>query len=402
MAKDEAFEALMASVAPEQTQGENSEMEGSQTGEEATGNEDNQSQENQSSEMEGQAGEQNDLSAENNEGESNEGNAGESQQQSSAQVDYNEWLKNETAGLFDSVDTFKASLDKFKDYDAKATRVTELEKNQLPDDAFVKKLAEMRGAGATKDQISQFIKLNNDYEDFATMSPEEIKVAKLVLIDGYSQSVAQRKVEREFSLADFDEDSDEYQDIKEELRISSKNDLTALEAYKAQMTTFENKEEQAKLENIALKSAHADNVKQSIPSILGEFKGLGSLDLTGKVGKDEVASAMSFDFDDEFSKKVPQILEFYFNQEIAPITPERIQEAKDYVNAAYLHQNWKKISNDIYLTALAVATEKAENKFVNNKGVLETPNNPNPVVGKGATQAELEAFGRKVWGNAPN
>lgn len=401
MAKDEAFEALMASVAPEQTQGENSEMEGSHTGEEATGNEDNQSQENQSSEMEGQAGEQNDLSAENKEGESNEGNAGESQQ-SSAQVDYNEWLKNETAGLFDSVDSFKASLDKFKDYDAKATRVAELEKNQLPEDTFIKKVAEMRGNGASKDQIMEFIKLNTQYDDFSVMTPKEQQVAKLVLIDGYSKSVAERKVDREFPLSDLDEGSEEYLDMIEEQRISAKSDLAQLESYKAKLSTTENKEEQTKLENIALQSAHADNVKQSIPSILGEFKGLGSLDLTGKVGKDEVASAMAFDFDDEFSKKVPQILEFYFNQEIAPITPERIQEAKDYINAAYLHQNWKKISNDIYLTALAVATEKAENKFVNNKGVQETAPNPNPSVGKAPTQAELEAFGRKVWGNAPN
>lgn len=388
---DEAFEALMAQANQQQTQTENTEMVNSTVGDGDATNQETQTTETQTSEMETVT--ETETSAENTVEET-----GTTEETPTAPaVDYNEWVKNETGGLFETVDQFKASLDKFKGFDEQANKLAELEKNQLPDDGFVKKLAEMRSAGASKDQISAFIKLNNEYDDFSEMEPKDLKVAKLVLIDGYSQAVAQRKVDKEFNLSDFDEGTDEYQDAIEELRISSKGDLQALEGHKAKLSTVENKAEKLKLEGIALRSAHEQNVKQTVPSLLGEFKGLGALDLSGKVGKEEVTSNLSFDYDEEFSKNIPGLLEDFFSKDIAPITPEKVQLAKESIQGAYLVQNITSLLNNAYKTGLAVAAEKSDNKFVNNNGVKETENNPNPNVTKGVTAADWEAFGNRVW-----
>lgn len=283
----------------------------------------------------------------------------------------NEWLKKETEGLFDSPETLKSSLNKFKEYDNLVTKVGALEKNQLPEDSFLRKLAEMRSNGATKDQITEFTKLNTEYEDFSELTPEQIKVAKLVLIDGYSKETAQRKVSRDFDVTDLDESSDEYKDLQEELRVSSRADAQALETYKAKISTVENKAEQERLEQVAIKSAHAENVKQTIPALLDRFTGIGETTLIGKIGKEEISAPMSFEFDDDFKKAVPQMLEHYFNDSIEPITEQKVKEASDYIKATYLYNNWEKLSGDIFKSGLALGQEKTENKFVNPAPIVE-------------------------------
>jgi len=292
--------------------------------------------------------------------------------QAAEAVDYNGWLKEQSGGLFDNVDTFKSSLDKFKNYDEKVTKITELEKNQLPEDDFIKQVATLRGAGATKDQLTEFVRLNTEFEDFSTMTPEQLKISKMVLIDGYSKEVATRKVNREFDVTDFEEGSDEYNDVKEELRISSKEDLKSLESYKAKISTVENKAEQEKLNSIHIKSAHEQNVKQTIPTIIEKFNGLGEFSLKGTLGKEEVTSDLKFDFDDDFKSKIPAMLETYFNTEIAPITEESIKDANNYVKATYLANNIDKLLENAYKSGLAKGNEKTEDKYVNPKGVEET------------------------------
>lgn len=320
--------------------------------------------------------------------------ATETIQDAPKEVNFNEWIAKESGGLFDSTDKFKASLDKFKDYDNKVAKVTELEKNQLPDDAFVKTITSMRQNGASKDQITEFIKLNTEYDDFSTMTPEQAKVAKLVLIDGYSKDTAERKVAREFDVSELEEDSDEFRDIKEELRISSREDLKALDSYKAKITTIENTQEAKHLEQVALKSAHEANVKQSIPSLIDKFTGIGEIELKGTLGKEELTSTQNFDYDEDFKGQIPAMLELYFNQEIAPITEERIQEANNYIKATYLTNNWERLLNDAFKSGVALTHEKTENKFVNPKGLGEETTKE--TTNSAAKSAEWKAFEEKV------
>lgn len=286
-------------------------------------------------------------------------------------VDYNEWLKTQSSGLFDSVDTFKASLEKFKGYDEKVNKISELEKNQLPDDQFIKQLAKMRSDSATKDQLQQFVELNTKYEDFNTLSPEDRMVAKLVLVDGYSKETAQRKIARDFDFTDLEQDSDDYKDLKEEQRIASNKDLEALNTYKAKISTVENQEEARRLENVALKNAHEQNVRQSIPTLLPKFTGIGELELDGKVGKEDVKTSLNFDFDEEYKSQLPAKLEAFFNQDIAPITNESVEEATNYIKAEYLLNNYPRLLQEAYKTGLAKAAEITDNKYVNNKPLTE-------------------------------
>lgn len=378
---DENFENLIQSQLPIQAEAENTEMVSTETAEQEVATETEESSTEVNTEMV------------NTEVEAETTTNTEDQSASAPEVDYNEWLKTQSEGLFENTESFKGSLEKFKDYDAKVAKVTELEKNQLPDDPFVKTLTKMRSEGASKDQITEFIKLNTEFEDFSSMTPEQVKVAKLVLIDGYSKDVATRKVNREFDMTDFDEGSDEWLDAKEELRISSKKDLNDLESYKAKISTIENNLEKEKLEQVALKSAHEQTVRQQIPAILDRFSGIGDLELAGTLGKEDLTSTLKFDFDDDFKKQVPVMLEKYFNQSIEPITENSIKEASDYIKATYLVNNWEKLAKDIYKNALALAHEKTEQKYVNPKGVEEkTKDTP---AKNAAFDAEWKAFEEK-------
>lgn len=309
-------------------------------------------------------------------------------------VDYNEWLKTQSEGLFDSVETFKNSLEKFKGYDEKVNKISELEKNQLPDDQFVKQLTKMRSDGATKDQIAQFVQLNTQYEDFSTLSAEDRMVAKLVLVDGYSKETAQRKVGREFDFSDLEEGSPEYQDLKEEQRIASNKDLEALNSYKAKISTIENQEEARRLESVALRSAHEQNVKQSIPQLLEKFNGIGSLELDGKIGSEEAKTSLNFDFDEDYKREIPAKLEAFFNKDIAPITAESIQEAGNYIKAEYLLNNFPRLLQEVYKTGLSKAAEITDNKYVNNNPIQEvTKDKPSMSVEE---RAQWEQFERSL------
>lgn len=311
------------------------------------------------------------------------------------EVNYNEWLKNETGGLFEDVETFKNSLQKFKDYDSKESQILELQKNQMPEDAFIKKLSEMRNAGASPSQINEFIKINTEYEDLTKLEPMEAKIAKMVLIDGYSKEVAQRKVENEFNLYGYDEDSIEYREKQEDLKISSKKDLEQLAEYQAKISKVENTEENKRLEGIALKSAHEEEVSKHIPNIVSDLKGgLGVMNLSGKVGEEDVALDFNFDYDEDFKSSLPQMASYFFNQSIEPITKEKVEEFKSYANAIYRDKIFDKSVKDAYLSGLAKGAEKAELKYVNNGGVKETVKED---VNK-STQlsAEWKAFEEKV------
>lgn len=325
-----------------------------------------------------------------------EPNLGDKPQETVTTVDYNEWLKNESGGLFDSVDTFKASLDKFKGYDEKIAKIEQLEKNQLPEDEFVKQLAKMHSEGATKDQLTQFVKINTEFDDFSTLTPEQRMVAKLVLVDGFSKETAQRTVSKQYDFSDLEEGSDDYIDLKEHQRVASAKDLEALNKYKASISTVANNEEAKRLEGIALKSAHEANVRQSIPSFLDKFNGIGSLDLDGKVGAHEVKVNLSFDFDEDYKKSIPQKLESFFNEEIAPITPERIEEANNYIKAEYLLNNYQRLLHEAYKTGLAKAAEITDNKYVNNTKIEEvTKDTPSVDATMRAQMQEMEESFRR-------
>lgn len=283
-----------------------------------------------------------------------------------AVVDYNTWLKDKSNGLFNDEQSFVQSLEKFK-------KIEELEKNQLPEDQFVKTLAKLRNEGASKEQITEFVKFNTEYDNLETLDAKEIRVAKMVLIDGYSRKVAESKVNKIFD--GLDEDSDTYEqdklELEEDLRIQSKKDLEALKEYNAKISTIDTakQKEQQELENKAIYTVHLDNVKQAIPHIKENFKSVSELHLKDTVNGIDVESKFNIEYDDDFKKVVPELLEKFLSDEIAPITQDRIKDAKEYIDALYLKENIHKIAEANFKNGIAKGLELADSKYENKSGL---------------------------------
>lgn len=285
--------------------------------------------------------------------------------------DYNKWLEEKSGGLFKDEDSFKQSLPKISEYETLVQQKADLEKNQIKyANGFVKELNELAQSGASKDQLKAFVKLNEAGE-LSELSPLDAKVAKLVLVDGYSEVVARKKVERDFPLDELEEGTDERQILEDELRVSSKGDLEALNKYKTQLTTVENPEkeaqEQQRLQQIALSEQHKLIVKQEAPKIASTINGLGNINLNGKEGDDAVTLDMPFA--EDYKAKVQAMAENYFMDNNEPITQDGINNFQLYAKASYLAENFDRIAKSIYTHAESIVTERVVNKYENRSGL---------------------------------
>jgi hypothetical protein len=287
--------------------------------------------------------------------------------------DHNKWLSEQTGGLITSVDDFKQALPKISQYESIAQQKEELERSKISyANGFVKELNELALAGANQDQLKAFVKLN-ERGDLNELNPLDAKVAKLVLVDGYSEEVARKLVDRDFSPERFEEGSDEYEIAKDELRVSSKSDIEALKKYKADLTTVSNPEkeqqEQARLQQIAQTEQHERLVKQEAPKIASYIQGIGKVNLTGKEGDDAVF--LDFPFPDDFKSKVSTMAENYFLDNNEPITQESVLEFAKYAKATYLEENFEKVTKSIWSHAESVLAERIANKYENRSGLAK-------------------------------
>jgi bacterioferritin (cytochrome b1) len=288
-----------------------------------------------------------------------------------AAPDYNKWIEAETGGMFKDVDSFKQALPKISEYESLAQQKADLEKNQITyANGFVKELNELAQAGASADQLKAFVKLNEAGE-LSDLNPLDAKVAKLVLVDGYSEVVARKKVDREYPLDDFDEGTDEREILEDELRVSSKSDFEALNKYKTQLTTVENPEkeiqEKNRLQQIADTEQHKNLVKQEAPKIANSIQGLGNVNLNGKEGDEAVMLDMPFA--EEYKAKVHEMAENYFMLNNEPITQDGVNSFAMYAKANYLAENFDKIAKSIFTHAESVVTERIVNKYENRSGL---------------------------------
>lgn len=285
--------------------------------------------------------------------------------------DYNKWLSEQTGGLFSNVESFKESLPKISNYETVLQQKEELEKSRISyANSFVKELNELALAGAGQDQLKAFVRLN-ERGDLSELNPIDLKVSKLVLVDGYSEEIARKVVERDFSLNRFEEGTDEYDIAKEELRISSKGDLEALNKYKAELSTVVNPEkeqqEQARLQHIAQTEQHQRYVKESAPKIAQAIEGLGKMNLNGKEGDDAIF--LDFPFPEDFKSKLPSLAENYFLDNNEQINEENLKDFATYARATYLVENFDKVAKSIASHIESVVAEKYSNKYENRSGL---------------------------------
>lgn len=289
-------------------------------------------------------------------------------------------LEQKTGGLVKDEETFNGIIEKSKNYETILQEKSELEKNQFkPANDYVKGLNDLISGGGSKDQINAFVKLN-EYGKLEDLQPIEAKVAKMVLIDGYSEDVARKIVNRNFDLSQFDledsEEADKASIMKEELRISAKADLQSLEAYKKDLSVVHNPEkesaEQAKLAEIAQISTYNKAVEQEAPNMVKNFPTKLSFDF--KVGDETVK--FEDNIDSEFiSKELTPLVSDYFKDSLDPVNSETLSQAYSYAHGEYLKANVGKMLERAYVKGNTEGIEKTVNKYENRSGLPRAEEN---------------------------
>lgn len=307
-----------------------------------------------------------------------------------AEPDYNKWLEESSGGLFKTVDDFKNSIDKVKNYDTvaneKETIAQERDtfKAKAEQDPFandlVKQFNDLVKKGGNEHQIDTFLKINK-LGELKDVDPYELRVSRMVLVDGVSRATAERIVTKEYNLnVDLNDDtlSDQERaelqtqlaDNKEMLKLASKDDLSKLETYKAKISEPvsipDPKEEN--LRQAALAAEHNKNVKAALPKIVEGIKGIGDVSFGDN-------DKLNFDFSEDYQKTIAGKLETYLNHSIEPITPEKMKEAQDYITADYKVSHFEAAVKAAYDHGLNTGREAAANEY-NNPGGLHNPSQP--------------------------
>lgn len=320
-----------------------------------------------------------------------------SSQEAPKALDYNAILGEISGGEINDLETFKSSLPKLKEYDTILKDKQELEEKFkgtiVPANDYLKKLNELHQNGATADQIKSFQRLN-DLGDLTNLDPFETKVHKMVQ-DGWSEEMARKAVAQEYPLSELDEDSDEYQILNEKLRLSAEKDKMELQKSLVELSTIgEEKikaEEQQKLETIAQQEKYKNDVKAIIPKIAPNLKGLGEINLNGEEG--EKAIKLNFNYNEEFKKDVPQLLDLFFNTNQLPLTEENIKKAEQYVQDVYWGVNKQSIIETAVKHTADTIRDQVENKYINRSGL---PNEQQRTHTTGDVQSEKAAFLERI------
>lgn len=314
---------------------------------------------------------------------------------------YNYWedLAQKTDGLIKDEETFNGILEKSKNYDQLAQEKAEWEKNQFkPANDYVAKFNEIILAGASPDQVKAFVKLN-EYGALEDLSPTDVKVARMVLLEGYSEKVARDKVDMQFDFAQFDEtdplEKMKLDILKEDLRVAAKSDLEALKDYRKDLSVVNNPDkenaEKAHLQEIANISTYNKTVDAEAPKIAKNFPTKLSYDL--KIGDETVKFEDSID-QDFLDKELPGLVADYFKDSMDPVNQENISKAYSYAYGEYLKANDQKRLEKAYNKGLTEGTERTVNKYENRSGLPRHPENTLTATNEDA----LTAFQKKLLG----
>lgn len=299
------------------------------------------------------------------------------------QPDYNKFLEESSNGLFKSVEDFKSSLTKVTEYENILKERDDLkvkaEVNPFAND-LVRQFNELSKKGANSNQIDAFLKINQIGE-LSQLDPFQVKLNKLVLVDGVSPATAERMITKEFGLnIDVDEElltneekaerKIQLEDAKETLRLSSKTDLEQLQQYKAKLTETPAVPDpkDAELQRQAMVKAHVDLVKPVAQQLAPLLNGLGTV----AFGEGDKADKLDFNFDDAFKAKIPTLVESYLTSDIAPVTEDKIREAAEYVTSAYKIEHYERDLKTAFEHGLNLGQERKASEYHNQNG-LHTP-----------------------------
>lgn len=273
-------------------------------------------------------------------------------------------LERLSGGAIKTTEDLQSALAKIGEYDSLSKRALEAEEKlgkTIFADAYEQRRNELKLAGATKEQLKSFEKIN-DLGDLKEMDDLEAKIQKLILVDGYGEKVARNKVKKEFDLENtFDDDLDV---MKEDLRISAKADREALEAYKTEVST---PSADTKILNEAQKASVIEGLKPVFAQFNEQFKSLAALELKGK-NSDQV---IPFDLEVSASDKakMTESIQGYLLGNNLPLTQENYNEALSNARREHLEANVGLIANKVWAKAEAHFTKQLADKYENISGL---------------------------------
>lgn len=317
-------------------------------------------------------------------------------------VDFWKQFEERTEGLVKDEEGFKSFIERAKGYEDLAKQKEDLEKSQFkPANEYIETLNKLTLEGASKDQITAFMKLNS-YGDVSQMSDDDKVVANLVLTKGYSERAARIEVASQHNLQsvidEYGEDSDEAFLAKEKLSIAARESEKSLNEYRKELSTVDNPEkaaqEQQKLEAIAQEKVYLDTIKKEAPRISELFP----KKLSHEIGEEGKKVSLEHTVSAEYAKSLPSRVENFFKETKLPINTENVQMAIDYAVADYKVTHEKEILNDYYKKMDSKLHEHYSNKYENRSGLPQESARTETVVPQGA---EMDAFLQRI-GALPN
>lgn len=303
----------------------------------------------------------------------------QAQQQTEA-PNFDKYFEEISGGVFKSADEFKAALPKWQAVNTAEQQVADLQKklNEAYADDYEKKRNELKRSGATKEQLKAFETVN-DLGDLNELDPIEAKVQKLILVDGYSEKIARSKVDREFPLDTADED--ELEELKEDLRLSVKKDLEALQAFKVQQSTPQTDKN---LVTALQKQQIEAQINPVLTDFVNSFSSLGTLNLNGKEGDDAIG--FNLDITAEAKQEIAGDIKAYFVDNQLPVTQENYNEALAYARDQYISKNIGEYGRAIWSKASSYYEKFYSDKYSNSSGLPKGDRKPSG----GKTQADQE------------
>lgn len=288
------------------------------------------------------------------------------QAQPNQTFDVNKHFETISGGLFKTEDDFKTSLHKFSGYDdlvkERDALKAKAEENPFADD-YEKRRNELKKGGASQEQLVAFEKVNG-LGDLEKLEAIDAKVMKLVLVDGYPETVARRKVEKEFPINDEYADEDDLEILRTDLEISAKADRLALEEYKVEISTPTG-------DRILVDAASKEAIKAQLEPVLAEFNekysSIATLNLNGKEGD----SAINFDVTADEATKQAFITDIraFFADGTTPLTQENYDQALSYAQQNHVARNLEKIVQGAWARAEAHFTKFFTDKYENTGGL---------------------------------
>lgn len=259
-------------------------------------------------------------------------------------------------------------------------------KNPYAND-FEKKRNEMLLAGATKESLKAFEEIN-ELGDLTKLSNRDVKINKLVLVDGYSKKMAEIKVDKEFPIETAYDDDKEF--LETELKQSAKADLKALEQFKVDSETVTPAQE-SNLMSEAAKAELVTNLKPHLVDLTSKVSNLTSLNLNGKEGDEAIKLDVALSADDK-AQLASDVENFMVNNNL-PLTQENYDQAVGFAKERLMVSKFQESAQKTWAKAEAHFTKVFTEKYENPSG------KPNGGIKPGAKNTTADAQALKDWEN---